>query len=185
MQKNRPFVRKGWGAVCIASVCAMPVMAAQDELDTVREMLRIDAERALAQERQRGGGPPPKAKVVVAPKPAERVSVQAIYGLTGKLKAEVVVNGERKEFRQGSEWARGAISSPQEYRLVRIDDTCVHLSKATGGLRVACFDPAQLAAPARGLVAPSAPQSIGLGMPFAPSMLTPATAPASLVQRQP
>ena len=185
MQRNRSFVRKGWGALCIASLWGTPAMAAQDELDTVREMLRIDTERALAQERQRAGGPPPKAKPVVVPKPIERVTVQAIYGLTGKLKAEVVVNGERKEFRQGSELARGAISSPQEYRLVRIDDTCVHLSRAAGGLRVACFDPAPFFALARGLAMPPTLPSTGLGVPFAPPMLTPATTPASLVQRQP
>jgi hypothetical protein len=186
MQRNKPcrYTKFAGIAFCFASMCAAPVrgVLAQDELATVREMLRVDAERALAQERLRAGGPP-KPKAAAVAKPVERVAVLAIYGMTGKLKADVLVNGERKEFMQGSEFSRGSLKSAQEYRLVRIDDTCVHLSKSgTSGLRLACFDPMPQAAPARNATPSPAPQA-NAGMPFALS--APTAVPSSLIQRQP
>lgn len=159
---------------------------AREALDTVREMLRIDAQRALAEERLRSGIAAPKAPAVAQAKPPERVAVLAIYGLAGKLRAEVVVNGERKEFRQGSELARGALAGPREYRLVRIDDLCVHLSKTgASGLRVACYEAALPTSATRPPAPAALAQPPGPGIPLFPPMLGVTPPPAALVQRRP
>lgn len=155
---------------------------AQTELDTVREMLRLDAERALAVERQRGGA---LVKPATAPatRPPERIVVLAIYGLAGRLKADVLVNGERRSFRQGAALARGAQASAREYQLVGIEDACVHLSKpGVAGLKIACFDDA-LSEPAVTRVPAAAPVLSGRGSALPPPLLS--GTPSPLAPRLP
>jgi hypothetical protein len=119
----------GWHA------CAFADPPVQPELEAVHEMLKLDAERALAAERARSPAPPPARAAVRAP---DRIELASIYGMRGRLSAVVVVNGEPRLYRQGSEWPRGGTGSSQ-YRLIRIEDGCVHLAKAGARERAACF----------------------------------------------
>jgi len=116
--------------------CCTPAAAAEAELDKVRDMLRIDTERALAAERARQA---PAARAAPAPvRRSDRIDLSSLYGLKGALSAVVLVNGEPRFYRQGSELPRGALAAAQEYRLLRIDDGCVYLRKGTKE-RSACF----------------------------------------------
>lgn len=152
------------------SLLAAPAYA-QTELEAVREMLKLDAERALALERERSPGKP-RAAVAAPTVRSDRVVVAAIYGIVGKRTAILTVNGERKEYREGSEVPQGHLASAREYRLVRIDHGCVHLAKAASrDTRVACYFPAPDGEPGRRGEAQPALAPIGrlppaLGMPL-------------------
>lgn len=119
--------------------CCAPA-AAEIELDKVRDMLRIDTERALAAERARHA--PAARAAPAAVRRSDRVLLSSLYGLKGSLSAVVLVNDEPRLYRQGSELPRGTLAPAQEYRLLRIDDGCVYLRKGTAE-RSACFAAAE------------------------------------------
>jgi hypothetical protein len=148
----------------LAFGCNLPVTA-QAELDTVREMLRLDAERALARERDKlpVRDKPPASAVAVR---TDRVAVSAIYGLAGKRTVILRINEERREFREGADAAKGHAGLAGEYRLLRIEDDCVHVAKAASKTaRVACFLPSlnpQPKPPVPLPVPPFAPMAMGM-----------------------
>lgn len=115
------------------------VEAAESELDKVREMLRIDTARALAAERARQA-PAPRSAAAPA-RHGDKIVLTSLYGLSGGLNAVVLVNGESRLYRQGSELPRGTTHPGREYRLQRIDDGCVYLKKGAEE-RSACIPPA-------------------------------------------
>lgn len=112
---------------------------AQTELNLVRDMLRLDAERALEAERAKAGRPAASAAVAPVKRP-DRVTVAAIYGVAGALQADVLVNGERLHFRQGQAQARNASAATGSFQLAKIDDLCVHLTRSGERTpRVVCY----------------------------------------------
>ncbi|MDX3907347.1 MAG: hypothetical protein QHC78_16780 [Pigmentiphaga sp.] len=131
------------------------VEAAEAELGKVREMLRLDTERALAAERSRQGSP--KGASPAPARRGDRLVLSSIHGLRGDLSAVVLVNGEAKLYRQGRDLPRGTVSPAHEYRLQRIDEDCVYLRKGRTGERSACFTPPQLVPPRRASEAPGRP----------------------------
>jgi len=164
MRMNR---RIAWALAAFASAAAYgPLAWASDaDLDKVREMLRLDTERALAAERARRGAggegaQPPK----VARRP-DKLVLSAVYGLRGALTVVVLVNGEPKVYRQGRDLPFGATSASSDYRLHRIEEGCIYLRKGAVQ-RSACFDPSA-----------SLPSPPGL----APPVPTPAQAPPPML----
>ncbi|GAA4322978.1 hypothetical protein GCM10023144_03460 [Pigmentiphaga soli] len=148
-------------AAALAAGPCWPAAASEGapELDTVREMLRLDAERALAQERGPAARPAPAHG---APR-IDRIRVQALYGMAGRRTAVLDINGERKEYREGAETPLGGASAA-DYRLARIDDRCLHLVKA-GRNRVACFIPPPGQGPG---ASPAPPPRVAPMMPMPP-----------------
>ncbi|WP_124078435.1 hypothetical protein [Pigmentiphaga humi] len=122
--------------VAAVALFAGHAAAAEPELDRVREMLRLDTERALVAERSRTPKPAPARAVAAA---GDTLALASLYGTKGALTAVVVVNGQPRLYRQGREQARGASAGRQDYVLRRIDDGCVVLRKGAAE-RTACFD---------------------------------------------
>lgn len=160
-ERNR---RLAVAAVAVLSMSGVPANAAENELDTVRELLRIDTARALAAERARQA---PVAKAAPAQaRRGDRVVLTSLYGLKGALNAIVQVNGEPRFYRQGDELPRGATDAAGEYRLQRIDDGCVYLLKGAS-VRSACILPSTPGAMAAAGPSGSAP------MPAMPPIFVP------------
>ncbi|OVZ54353.1 hypothetical protein CDO44_26800 [Pigmentiphaga sp. NML080357] len=135
--------RTAWAlaaGVAALSLLFPPALAKEAELEKVREMLRLDTERALAAERSRQGAAGRGAPAAPARR-GDKLVLASVYGLRGALTAVVLVNGEPRVYRQGRDLPRGATSSNAEYRLQRIEDGCVYLRKGSAGERSACFDP--------------------------------------------
>lgn len=174
----------------LAALCgvALPGTAmAQAELTLVRDMLRLDAERALEAERNRAGRPAPRAASAPV-KQSDRIAVAAIYGVAGALRADVLVNGSRMHYQQGQPQARNATRAPGEFQLAKIDDLCVHLTRATERApRVVCYAAQPVAGPGTGFTTVSTtgqstpgmsiPVGTALGSAFGSGMSLPLSAP--------
>ncbi len=128
--------------VCCLALFSMfsAVAQAQPELNKVRDMLKRDTERALANERSRQAATPADKPPRPTTARIDRLSVTSIYGTSGKLTAIVLINGERKEYREGAALARGGTTASRDYRLQRIEDSCVYLQRpGKGDVRVSCY----------------------------------------------
>lgn len=141
---------------------------------TVLELLRLDAQQALAQLRG-GPGLPGTARAEAAAPTAstpvvDRIEVAAIYGTAGRLTAVLYINGRRKEYRPGAPLPVGSATARGEYRLVRIADGCVWLA-AGARQRSACYDAAALPSSAFGREPPvptvEQPGNVALAQPLA------------------
>lgn len=115
------------------------------EGDTVRELLRVDAEAARGQRGLRQaadwiGPPSPAAHAGTSSRMPDRIDVQAIYGLGKALHADVLINGRLASFRSGraTPIQHGAAASDEPYSLLGIDVPCVRLRKA-GEPHTACL----------------------------------------------
>ena len=124
-----------------------PAESPWPESDTVLDLLRADAQAAVAGKRleraqdwlaaPRISPTPPRASPDVMPaagtEPAgdarDRLDVVAIYGVGQSLYADIAINGELWRYRQGRRWPQGIDDAAGEprYSLVRIEQPCVRL----------------------------------------------------------
>lgn len=107
----------------------------------VRDLLDLDARRALAAEQGKDGANTPLAAAPTTSAPVEpaaliaprrerdSITVTAIYGTTGNLTAIVNVNGMRKVYASASRVAAGDSYSAGTYALSSISGECVTLQK--------------------------------------------------------
>jgi len=132
---------------------AEPAVAAQAwaEGDTVRELLRADAQAARATPPPRqaadwlgpraGGAPRASGGPADAPHgsgAADRVDVVAIYGVGKALHADISVNGRVSRYRAGRAAPLASASPGDSYVLQAIDVPCVRLRKS-GEPHTACL----------------------------------------------
>lgn len=141
------------GFVFASSVCS--VVSANEIMNTnstavsqtVNDMIRIDAERALITEQKmlaeaqaRLGGPPiigsmpaePSKEEVEAPKPMVipvQMEVLGIFGLGDNLLVDVAIDNNRVRFKRGQSGPIGA-GADFPYQLVSIKVPCVKLIDA-------------------------------------------------------
>ncbi|MCD0501899.1 hypothetical protein [Bordetella petrii] len=117
------------------------------EGDTVRELLRVDAEAARGQPGLRQAsdwiGPrsqAPADRGASASRMPDRIDVQAIYGFGKTLHADVLINGRLASYRSGraAPMQHGTVASDEQYSLLGIDVPCVRLRKA-GEPHTACL----------------------------------------------
>jgi len=140
-----------WSAALAASVRAeLPPPADEEpqawpEAETVRTLLRADAEAALADCRVPGicpaGARPatpehPRAHLV---RPADDIRVLAIFGLARSLRVDLDVNGAVLRYQAGREAPIAGSAVAGAYRLLAIEDACVRLRREDLE-RTACLD---------------------------------------------
>lgn len=130
-----------------SSLPALREPAEWPETATVRELLRIDAERAalaarqswLKSPRQEHGGfasnqPGPDLQAT------DRIQVKGIYGVAGRLHAEVVINGRTLYYARGQSLPDGERQAARNgaYALLAIEGRCLRLRKGAA-IRTVCL----------------------------------------------
>lgn len=121
-----------WLAPCLAHG---QVLAQDDSASlqmSVRELMRLDTDLALKQQRKRlhkesPGDQADPARAGLASSGA--LKLVAIYGVGRKLLAEVMVGARSHVYLRGQALAVGAKAGPSEYLLRGISGSCVHLER--------------------------------------------------------
>lgn len=133
-----------WLSAGTSDAVARPGATWEKHTESVLELLMQDTRRALEHYESRRTGSRPEVKPAdrtPARAMADRIELIELYGHGDTLTAVLAVNGQRKEYRPGATLPYGGQGSRNEYRLVRIVDTCVVLRKGSGPLRTACYQP--------------------------------------------
>jgi hypothetical protein len=109
------------------------------DTDTVKELLRRETRAALAAQERRHGSSSPSSRAdppSQAQPPADRIDLNAIYGVGNKLHAEVLMNGRRLHYRHGRKWPDEAPDGDGVYALRAVEGHCVRLDDAGSGRRI-------------------------------------------------
>ncbi|MGE8638455.1 MAG: hypothetical protein ACN6PR_07435 [Achromobacter sp.] len=126
----------GFGAMPATAAQASPPQseATQEwpEVETVRTLLRADAAAALAD--CRIPGICPAGEAMAAPgepqvRPRDDIRVAAIFGLSRRLSADVVVNGALLRYQAGRAAPVAGEVSAGAYQLLAIEGACVRLRR--------------------------------------------------------
>lgn len=113
------------------------------EAQSVNELMQAELRAALLAQRQRQPGRARAAAADpaggIADEPAaDRVDLAAIYGVGKRLKVELIVNGQARQYGHGKKWSDEGAGIKDAYALVGIDGRCVKLD-GPGGIRTVCL----------------------------------------------
>ncbi|WMD23146.1 hypothetical protein RAS12_12435 [Achromobacter seleniivolatilans] len=103
------------------------------EVETVRTLLRADAAAALADCRVPGicrPGLDSLGQKVSALRPPADIRVVAIFGISSRLKVDLIVNGTLLRYQAGRQEPIAGAVTAGVYRLLAIDGACVRLRGA-------------------------------------------------------
>ncbi|MDS1141891.1 hypothetical protein RE432_15725 [Pusillimonas sp. SM2304] len=110
---------------------------------SVRELMRLDTDLALAQARNRlrqQRGRPDQPEAGAMPARHGNLKLVALYGVGKKLLAEVAIGGQAHVYMRGQPLAVGAKAGPSTYLLRGMSGSCVHLERG-GEAHTLCLNP--------------------------------------------
>lgn len=120
-----------------STLAAAPDIASAEM--SVRELMHLDAELARKQARERLKATGPQLEATAA-SGSPALHVAAIYGVGGKLLAEVVIGSRSHIYMRGRALPVGGKAEPGTYMLRGISGSCVHLERA-GDSHTLCLRP--------------------------------------------
>lgn len=134
IQKARVFDVFACAAWCLSSAVGAQTSAQSPgsdpeawEVESVRELMQLDIERALDQARQRGNVPGERVDATggrLAPR------LVAIYGVGRSLMAEVLVGPQAYLYMRGQAHPVGYANDRAVYQLRGMNGSCIQLQKA-------------------------------------------------------